>query len=188
MPCSERIEEKNKERELLTIEEQKKLFATPYRREDVRIAFIFSCLTGLRMSDVLALCPKHIKQSPDSKSEFIEIVQEKTEETVVVPLLPQAKQYLNEGKEYDEPYLTLPSKAAVSRCIDQWVEKAWISKHITFHCLRHTFGTLLVSSGGEIKTVSSLLGHASVDNTQIYTDVDMRKKEDAMSGLAALFG
>ncbi len=187
IPCSERIEAKEEEREFLTIEEQKKLFVTPCSREDVRVAFMFSCLTGLRMSDVLALCPKHIKTSPDGKSQYIEIEQEKTEEKVVVPLLPEAKKYLSEDKSYDEPYFTMPSKAAISRCLVKWTEAAGIDKHITFHSARHTFATTLLTLGSDLYTVSKLLGHKNIQTTEIYAKVVDSKKVESVARLDNLF-
>ena len=54
-----------------------------------------------------------------------------------------------------------------------------ITKHITFHCFRHAFATLLVSSGSEIYTVSKMLTHKNVSTTQIYADLIDEKKRQA---------
>ncbi len=187
IPSSEKIGPKEKEREFLTIEEQKKLFDTPCPREDVKVAFIFSCLTGLRMSDVLALCPKHIKHSPDGKMEYIEIEQEKTKELVIIPLHAEAKKYLPEGKGADEPYFTLPTKPAIGNCLKKWTEAAGINKHITFHCARHTFATTLLTLDSDLYTVSKLLGHQDIKTTEVYAKVVDSKKVESISRLDGLF-
>lgn len=145
--------------------------ATPCPREDVKTAFIFSCLTSLRLSDIRALCPKHIKKSPDSKSEYIEIEQQKTEENVSIPRLAEAKNYFK----------------VVEYVIQRWMPAAGIDKYITFHTSRHASGTLLITSGGETKTVNTLMGHKSVGTTAIYADVEMDCKVEAISGFSSLF-
>ncbi|MTT07048.1 tyrosine-type recombinase/integrase, partial [Proteus mirabilis] len=52
-----------------------------------------------------------------------------------------------------------------------WLKAAGITKHITFHCFRHTFATLQLFYGTDIYTVSKLLGHRELKTTQIYTKV-----------------
>lgn len=67
-------------------------------------------------------------------------------------------------------------------------KRAGIEKTITFHCSRHTFATMTLTAGGDIYTTSKLLGHTSVLTTEIYADVVMEKKTEAIQKLNDIFG
>lgn len=187
IPSEEKISDKEGDREFLTIPELKKLIDTPCRREEVKTAFLFSCYTGLRMSDVRVLNGSHICKSPDGKQEFIDMIMVKTDMQVVVPLSTEAKKWLPSQPELGKPFFTLPAKATIGRAIDDWVKAAGIEKRITYHCSRHTFATSLLTLGADLYVTSKLMGHSNVKTTEIYAKVIDSKKVESVQLLDSMF-
>ena len=68
--------------------------------------------------------------------------------------------------------------------LKKWLKAAGITKHITFHCFRHTFATLQLAAGTDIYTISKLLTHSDVTTTQVYTDVVSSLKRDATNKIS----
>ena len=77
----------------------------------------------------------------------------------------------------------LPDPSWISRPLAKWIEAAGITKHITFHCFRHTYACLQLSSGTDLYTVSKMLGHTNIRTTQIYAKVQDDKKEQAADAI-----
>ena len=187
LSTKERIKVDNKEREFLTIEELKAAINTDYWWNEIRVAFLFSCFTGLRISDVRKLSPKHIFKSPDGSMEYICIDMEKTKHDVIVPLSDEARKWLPEPKGDDVPFFELPKQMSVNRHVKRWIAAAGIDKNITFHCSRHTFATMMLTIGTDIYTTSKLLGHNHVSTTEIYAKVIDKKKMESMNQLDMMF-
>lgn len=135
--------------------------------------------TGLRVSELCALnCDLDLTQ--DSFS-----VRGKGEKVRVVFLSGAAKSavaaYLKARKDMakalfvnDQAGTAIPSRLtprSVERIIKKCAMKAGITKKMTPHILRHVFATDLLNNGADIRSVQQLLGHASINTTQIYTHI-----------------
>ena len=66
----------------------------------------------------------------------------------------------------------------------KWLKAAGITKHITFHCARHTFGSLQVEAGTGIYTVQHMLGHKNVETTQIYANMTDSSKRESVNRIS----
>ena len=153
-------------REFLTVGELQTMIDTPCEDGIVKKAFIFSCFSGLRRSDVSRLRWADVKDVNNRK--YVRIVMKKTKREIDIPLSARALSWLPERGEADEYVFTGFTKGYLSMKLWNWAEAAGIRKKVTFHVARHTFATLLITSGTDIYTVSKLLGHSSVKQTQIY--------------------
>ena len=164
-------------REYLTLEELKAAMAAPCPREDVKRAFLFSCFTGLRLSDVRSLTWVKIIKAPDGHTLYIRVRMQKTQKLLNVPLSKEALDCLYQKDDADEPIFTLPAGASnIERNLTIWMRNAKIDKHITYHCSRHSFATMMLTLGADIYTTSKLLGHANVNTTSIYAKIVDQKK------------
>jgi integrase len=149
---------------------------------EVKDAFIFSCFTGLRYSDILNLKWQNIINNK------IEFRQQKTGGVEYLPLSQTAKKILETKLPYrkDEFVFHLPQKPVIWEHIKNWVKKAEINKRVSFHTARHTFATLSLTMGTDLYTVSKLLGHKSISTTQVYAKIVDAKKVEAINKLPKL--
>lgn len=146
-------------------------------RDIAILELLFS--TGLRVSELCSL-DNDIDLSQDSFS-----VRGKGEKVRVVFLSPTAKSavaaYLKARKDMSEAlFVSIPrgkgvparlTPRSVERIIRAYAIKAGITKKVTPHVLRHVFATDLLNNGADIRSVQQLLGHASINTTQIYTHI-----------------
>lgn len=163
----------------LTIDELKKLSHTECEYPNIKKAFLFSCLTGLRRSDILKLTWGEVHE----QGEFTRIIfkQKKTKGLEYLDLTPQAAELMGErGKPNDNVFGDIYSPTCTNEAIKRWVLRAGIDKEITFHCGRHTFAVMMLDLGTDIYTVSKLLGHRELSTTQIYAKVLDKNKQKAV--------
>lgn len=73
------------------------------------------------------------------------------------------------------------SDQSVRNMINKYVSLAGIEQHVTPHMLRHSFATLLLEEDVDIRYIQQLLGHSSINTTQIYTHVSLKKQRDILS-------
>jgi len=64
------------------------------------------------------------------------------------------------------------SRNSIEDIVKKYAALVGIKKKVTPHTLRHSFATALIKKGADIRAVQTLLGHASITTTQIYTHVD----------------
>ncbi len=167
-------------REYLTIEELKRMIDTTCRSAVVKQVFLFTCFTGLRLSDVRGLRWCNLSQQDGSYTLGIKMY--KTEKLVYIPLSKQAMKWMPERDEKSgDDYVFESVPKDYNKHIAAWAKAAGITKHITHHCGRHTFATMLLTLGVDIYTVSKLLGHASLRHTQRYAKIVDRQKDDAVN-------
>ena len=141
-------------RQFLTKEELLQLSQTPCKSDVLRRAGLFSCLTGLRLSDCIRLQWENIVKLADG-GWGMDIITKKTSTAAILPISEEALH------------------------LKPWIKASGIEKHITFHCFRHTFATLQLAEGTDIYTVSKLLTHSNLATTQVYADVVDELKRDA---------
>lgn len=168
------------EREYLTWEEVLLLDKTKCYNPHLKNAFLFSCFTGLRKSDIERLTWGEIQKFGN----FTRIVfkQKKTGGQEYLDIPKQAEKYLGQRGYADADDKVFPKfKYGSDMCLElrRWTLMAGITKDITYHCSRHTFAVLLLNFGADIYTVSKMLGHRELSTTQIYSHILDKKKQEA---------
>jgi integrase len=168
MPClkSMSIKVEQSTREYLSEEELIQVYNTKFKREDVKDAFLFSCFTGLRFSDIENL------KFTDIDGDRLRIHQQKTDRNFTIKLHTTAMKIIDKqrlisgGKVF--PKLTY---SAWKTNVKKLCKQAGITRNITGHSARHTFGTRAYRANKDIYIVSKLLDHKNVSTTQIYVKI-----------------
>lgn len=168
-----------KKKDTLTLEEIQKLANTPTEGTEVKRAFLFSCVTGLRWIDVSSLTWEDI----NLQAGYMNIRQSKTEKDIRINLNDTAQKILGKAQKDAEKVFNLPTANGCNKTVKLWVKRAGIKKKITWHNARHSFGTNLIFFGTDLITASSLLGHASLKHTQRYVQAANELKERATDKL-----
>ena len=167
------------DRVYLGLDEVRALVKTDCRYDILKNAFLFSCLTGLRWSDINKLDWSEISEFNGNKR--ITFNQKKNPTKLqYLELSPQAYSLLNGFEQKGRVFQSLKYSAYMNIELLRWAMAAGITKHVTFHAGRHTFAVSLITQGVDIYTVSKLMGHSEVKTTQVYADIIDSVRKDAM--------
>lgn len=200
IPRTQRVKQKRKTPNYLTLE-QIELLAQNSKGipEQLKLAFFFSCFTGLRWSDCSRLkWSQIVRQKMDGRDVTVMGTRQlKTEHLTYIPLSEQALEILKacknatrENSPYVFPDLYEPEGERVKQSAGQFMMKRWRKQagleKLHFHLSRHTFATLTLSQGADLYTVSKLLGHTDIKHTMVYAHVVDKLKLEAIARLPKL--
>jgi site-specific recombinase XerD len=181
------IKRSDPDRIFLTEPELQKLGSTPPPKNhgtEIKRAFIFSCYTGLRISDIKTLKWKHIHHT-DTETRLAKR-QQKTDNHIYNPITEDAWKLLNyQGEDPESPVFThLGSVTSDCRNIlTEWGTNAKLNKKVSWHVARRTFAMRLLETGTDLYTISKLLGHTDIKTTQAYLKVSLYLEKSAISNI-----
>jgi site-specific recombinase XerD len=152
-------------------------------RDRAIIELLFS--GGLRVSELVSLNRDHVNSG---RGEFS--IRGKGQKDRLIFISPEAAKWLDEYLKsrpdnfkplfihysgtkdgLDEGAYTRLTARSVQRLVARYAKLAGITKRVTPHTLRHSFATDLLTNGADLRSVQSLLGHANISTTQIYTHI-----------------
>ena len=169
------------------ITDAEQLNDTPWvrARNAAVLTLLYGC--GLRIGEALALDGGDLR-GPSQRSLS---VTGKGGKTRLVPLLPVVFEAVESYRDLC-PYDLAPGTAlfrgarggplqpaVLQRDMRRLRSALGLPETATPHALRHSFATHLLGSGGDLRTIQELLGHASLSTTQVYTGVDSERLLDA---------
>jgi site-specific recombinase XerD len=155
------------------------------RKRDI---FLFACYTGLAYVDLQQLNSSHLIKETDN-SWYIRKPRQKTGQDSIIPLLPAAIRILEKysvANDIANFHWFVSTNQKMNRGLKFIAKRAGIEKDLHMHLARHTFATTVtLANGVPIETVSKMLGHANIKQTQHYAKViplkiklDMEKIRD----------
>ncbi len=177
---------------LSTIYRQRETARTPYQKNNaLRDAAVAEMLfaTGMRISELCSLKLNDVNlydgtiliYGKGSKERRIQI----GNESVIHILREYNDHFSAEGKSCSNFFVNQSGKAlsdqSVRRMINKYTSLASIDQHITPHMFRHTFATSLLEADVDIRYIQEMLGHSSINVTEIYTHVTVSKQRNILA-------
>ena len=173
-----------KEREYLTEDEIKTIMKHEFESPAltlVRDLFIFACFTALSFVDMKELTTDNIVEINGEK--WIIGKRHKTDVPFQVKLLDIPMQIIKRYKNRSEDKSVFGKINYWTMCkqLKKVIQECGIEKQISYHCGRHTFGTLALTKGMPIESVSRVLGHTNIVTTQIYAKITTQKLDNDLT-------
>ncbi len=160
-------------------------------KPDYQLCCKTMCVLGLRIGDAVSLAPKSI----DSSQMILRIIGKGNKERILpLPeaLLLEFRAFWGTHRNHDWLF---PGRTKEGHLSNRSLRKALTSARDelgfgpeeTPHTLRHSFATHLLQDGVDLRTVQCLLGHASIQSTQIYMHLTVPMQDDLRKNLDAKF-
>lgn len=123
--------------------------------------FLFSCFTGLRISDINNISEENIIEST------VVFTAEKTGKFQRIPLSDSANKYIGKKPVFNGNY----TGEYINRELKDIAKICGIRKLVTYHVSRHTFATNFLICGGRVEHLQKILGHSKITDTMIYVHI-----------------
>ena len=165
----------------LRVEKQPQAPAWMPARDAAILELFYS--SGLRLAELVGLEVAHV----DVFSESVRVLGKGRKERVVpvgAPALGAIQKYRQEAGVHSGPLFISKLRRRitpinVALVLKRYLPHTSIPVNISPHKLRHSFATHLLDAGADLRSVQSLLGHASLSTTQIYTHVTIERLKKA---------
>lgn len=129
--------------------------------KNITARFLFSCFTGLRISDIQELNQDNILE------DYLVFVSQKTGKLQRIQLNKTAQEFINAYSVFDGNY----TPEYINRTLKDICKICAIKKRVSYHVSRHTFATNFLISGGNVTVLQKLLGHSKIEDTMIYVHI-----------------
>lgn len=152
----DKIEIEDTPKDYLSVEELYKLAETPCKKPILKTAALFSCLTSLRISDILSLQWHEIVDFA-AGGKCVHTITQKTKTEDIIPVSDEALQLIGYSPEKTGLVFKGLKRSWTQHPMKEWIREAGITKNITFHSYRHSYAVIQISLGTDIYTVSKML-------------------------------
>jgi integrase/recombinase XerD len=166
-------------------------FFKAIRNPKHRVLLLIAYAAGLRVSELVTLRVRDV----DSERMMIHVRQGKGRKDRLVTLSPvlleELRTYMRWARPVDwlfpgqDPARHLHARTVQKAC-QRASEAAGLGKRVTAHTLRHSYATHLLEEGTDLRVVQTLLGHASIQTTAIYTHVSTARLQTVRGPLDSL--
>ena len=181
----DKIETEDTPKDYLSVEELYKLAETPCKKPILKTAALFSCLTSLRISDILSLQWHEIIDFA-AGGKCVHTITQKTKTEDIIPISDEALQLIGYSPEKTGLVFKGLKRSWTQHPMKEWIREAGITKNITFHSYRRTYATLQGAAGTDIRTIQSNMAHKSITTTQRYMKVVDSNKREASNRISLI--
>jgi integrase len=163
----------SKPKEYLTTKELETLISTPEPNFTLRMGFLFGCFTGLPFEEIIHAKFYDVKE--DNKGRYyLEYQRKKTSNYNNIPLSSNASKVIDQMKQVNgnsssqSIFKGLKYSGYNNSLLQNWVNRAGITKKITPHCCRNTFSAIHYDKYKDVGALMQILGHKDISTTQRY--------------------